>query len=209
LSGRPAPSARSGAFLAALDLTDVVLVGNDTGGALAQFVIDADATRIGRLVLTNCDAFDKFPPPPFDLLVKAASRPAVLRFLMSRMRSTWARHSALGFGPLAANPLDPDLTRRWITPLLDDDGVLHDTARFAAAIRPADLLDVSTRFGRFTKPVLLVWGAADPFFKLAFARRLAAAFPAARLVEVEGGRTFLPLDDPERVAREIDGWLQT
>src|SRR6185312_7479082 len=33
-------------FLAALELTDVTLVGNDTGGALCQFVIDTDATRI-------------------------------------------------------------------------------------------------------------------------------------------------------------------
>lgn len=62
-------------FLEALGLSDVTLVGNDTGGALAQFVIDTDASRIGRLVLTNCDAFDQFPPPPFRLLVKAGSRP--------------------------------------------------------------------------------------------------------------------------------------
>jgi pimeloyl-ACP methyl ester carboxylesterase len=141
-------------------------------------------------------------------LVKAASRPAVLRALMSMMRPKWARHSPLGFGPLSAKPLDPALTQRWITPLLSDAGVLRDTARFAAAIRPADLLDVSTRFGRFTKPVLLVWGTGDPFFKVAFARRLAETFPAARLVEIERGRTFLPLDEPGRVAREIESELR-
>jgi pimeloyl-ACP methyl ester carboxylesterase len=50
------------AFLEALDLTDVTLVGNDTGSALCQFVIDIDDTRIGRLVLTDGDAFDHFPP---------------------------------------------------------------------------------------------------------------------------------------------------
>ena len=53
------------AFLDALGLTDVTLAGNDTGGALCQFLLDADASRVGRLVLTNCDAFDQFPPPPF------------------------------------------------------------------------------------------------------------------------------------------------
>ena len=63
-------------FLDALELADVTLVGNDTGGALCQFLIDSDQSRIGRLVLTNCDAFDKFPPPPFGLLVKAAASPA-------------------------------------------------------------------------------------------------------------------------------------
>ncbi len=52
-------------------------------------------------------------------------------------------------------------------------------------------------------PVLLVWGAKDRFFKLDFARRLADVFPDARLVEIEGGLTFVPLDHPERLAREI------
>lgn len=190
-------------FLHALDLSDVTLVGNDTGGALCQFVIDIDDSRIGRLVLTNCDAFDTFPPPPFGILVKAGRRPGRLRVLMNTMRPTWARHSVLGFGPLVAKPLDAALTRRWITPVLTDAAVRRDTARFMRGIHPHDLLDVSTRLDRFTKPVLLVWGASDRFFKLDFAHRLADVFPDARVIAVEGGRTFVPLDEPQRVADEI------
>lgn len=191
------------AFLEALELRDVTLVGNDSGGALCQFLIDIDDSRIGRLVLTNCDAFDKFPPPPFGLIVKAGRRPGRIRVLMSTMRPTWARHSALGFGPLAGKPLDAALTRRWITPALTDAGVRRDAAQFMRAMRPADLVDVSTRLDQFTKPVVLLWGTADRFFKLDFARCLAEVFPDARLVEVAGGRTFVPLDEPQRVADEI------
>ena len=62
-------------FLAALDLTDVTLVGSDTGGALCQFTIDTDHSRIGRLVLTNCDAFDAFPPREFAGLIKVGVMP--------------------------------------------------------------------------------------------------------------------------------------
>lgn len=196
-------------FLAALDLTDVTLVGNDTGGALCQFVIDTDAARIGRLVLTNCDAFDKFPPAPFGLIVKACRRPGRIRAMAAGMRPTWARHSFLAYGPLVARPLDPALTRRWITPAASNAEVRRDTAKFMRGIRPADLLDVSTRLDRFTKPVLLLWGAADRYFKPALARRLAGSFPDGRLVEVEGGRTFLPLDEPERVAAEIQGFSRS
>jgi pimeloyl-ACP methyl ester carboxylesterase len=191
------------AFLEALDLTDVTLVGNDTGGAICQFVVDVDPSRIGRLVLINCDAFDQFPPAPFGLLVKAGRRPGRLRFLMSAMRPTVARHSLLGYGPLVGKPLDAALTRRWITPVLTEPGVRRDTARFMSAIRPSDLLDVSTRLSRFGKPVLVLWGAADRFFTLDLARRLQGVFPNARLVPVEGGRTFLPLDEPAAVAAAI------
>jgi pimeloyl-ACP methyl ester carboxylesterase len=194
-------------FLEALDLTDVTLVGNDTGAALCQFLIDTDASRIGRLVLTNGDAFEKFPPPPIGLIVKLAASPFGLRLMLPPMRVTAIRHSFLGYGMLVTKPLDAELTRRWLAPLSADAGVRKDTARFMRGIRRADLVDVSTRLGAFTRPVLLVWGAADRLFPLPFARRLAAAFPDARLVEVEGGRTFLPLDEPDRVADEISGFL--
>jgi len=190
-------------FIAALELTDVTLVGNDTGGALCQFLIDTDHSRIGRLVLTNCDAFDQFPPAPFGLIVKVGRRPARLRAMMASVRPKALRHSILGFGGLVRDPLDPALTRRWITPLLTDRAVRENTAEFLRHIDPKELLDVSTRLGQFPKPVRLVWGAADRFFKISFARRLRDAFSDATLVEIADGRTFLPLDEPERVADEI------
>jgi pimeloyl-ACP methyl ester carboxylesterase len=191
-------------FLGALDLTDVTLVGNDTGGALCQFLIDTDHSRIGRLVLTNCDAFDKFPPAPFGLIVKAGRSPMRLRGMMATMRPRMLRHSMLGFGGLVDKPLDPELTTRWITPSLRDAGVRRDTSKFLRRVNPAELLDVSTRLDAFGKPVRLVWGNADRFFKLADGQRLREAFgDNAELVEVDGGRTFVPLDEPERVADEI------
>lgn len=194
-------------FLEALGLTDVTLAGNDTGGALCQFAIDTDSSRIGRLVLTNCDAFDQFPPPPGGLMLKLISGPARLWLATRPLRWEAVRHSRTGYGPFVTRPLDAALTRRWVTPLLTDAGVRRDTARFLRAIRPADLLDVSTRLDRFTRPVLLLWGTGDRFFRLPLARRLADAFPDARLVEVEGGHTFLPLDEPDRIASEISTFL--
>ena len=192
------------AFMEALDLTDVTLVGNDTGGALCQFLIDTDDSRIGRLVLTNCDAFDKFPPAPFGLIVKVGRSQMRLRAMMASVRPRMLRHSMLGFGGLVAKPLDPELTRRWITPALRDGAVRRDTAKFLRAVKPSELLDISTRLGEFGKPVRLVWGNADRFFKLADGRRLRDAFgDNAELVEVDGGRTFVPLDEPDRVADEI------
>jgi pimeloyl-ACP methyl ester carboxylesterase len=194
-------------FLEALGLTGVTLAGNDTGGALCQFIVDTDSSRIGRMVLTNCDAFDQFPPPPGGLMLKLASGRARLWLISRPLRWAAVRHSRAGYGPFVTRPLDAALTQRWVTPLLTDGGVRADTARFMRGVRPAALLDVSARLGRFTRPVLLLWGTGDRFFPLPLARRLAAAFPDARLVEVDGGRTFLPLDEPDRVASEISTFL--
>ena len=189
-------------FLRALDLEDVTLVGNDTGGALCQFTIDAHPGRIGRLVLTNCDAFDKFPPPPFGSLVTALRRPAVARTLLAPMRSTKMRHSPAGFG-LLARSFDPELTLDWVRPALENPGIRKDMARFARGVEPADLLDISTRLARFTGPVRIVWGEADKVFKPEFGRRLAEAFADATFVGVPDARTFVALDAPDTLASEI------
>lgn len=191
------------AFLEALDLDDVTLVGNDTGGALCQFALDTDPSRIGRVVLTNCDAFEEFPPGMFATLFKAMRRPAGVRALLEPMRVTAVRHSPAGFGLLVARPLDAQQTLAWVRPCLEDAGVRRDTARFVAAVRPAELVEVGSRLKAFPGDARLVWGAADRFFTVDLARRLAAAFTEATLVEVPGGRTFLPLDEPGLVAGEI------
>jgi pimeloyl-ACP methyl ester carboxylesterase len=194
--------------LAALDLDDVTLVGNDTGGALCQFVVDTDPGRIGRLVLTNCDAFEQFPPPPFGMLVALGRRPGRLRLAMRMTRPKLLRHSVLGFGGLVTNPLDPELTARWITAAVKDRGVARDGARFMAAIDKRDLVDVGSRLPKFDRPVLIVWGAADRFFKPELGQRLVAAFPDARIVALEHARTFVPLDEPARLADEIAAFAE-
>jgi pimeloyl-ACP methyl ester carboxylesterase len=194
------------AFLEALGLTDVTLVGNDTGTALCQFVIDIDASRIGRLVLTNGDAFDQFPPPSLGPVFKLARRPAGVYALISIMRPTPIRQRVQGQN--ASRPLDPELTRRWITPALAQRGVRRDTAKFLRGVDPAELLEVSSRLQRFTKPVLVLWGDADRFFPIELAHRLRRVFPDAGIVEIPCGRTFFPLDEPQRVADEIQSAFQ-
>jgi pimeloyl-ACP methyl ester carboxylesterase len=191
------------AFLAALDLSEVTLVGNDTGGALCQFLIDTDHSRIGRLVLTNCDAFDVFPPPEFTGLLRWGRHAWLLKLMAAALRTTALRHGPRGFGLVFVGEPDAAVTRSWIEPLYRDSGVRRDAAKLMSAIRSADLLDVATRFAAFAKPVHLAWGDADRFFPIAFADQLAAAFPNAMLSVIEGGRTFVPLDYPAQVADVI------
>jgi pimeloyl-ACP methyl ester carboxylesterase len=191
------------AFMEALGLENVTLVGNDTGGAICQFLLDEDSSRVGRIVLTNCDAFTNFPPAPFGQMFKAFRRPAAIRALMAPMRATAVRHSPAGFGLLVREPLDAEQTRAWVQPCLTDGAIREDVARFAQKVDPADLDSASGRLGSFDGQALLVWGAADRFFKLADARRLREAFASARLVEIDNGRTFVPHDFPQRLAEEI------
>ncbi|MEJ3657929.1 alpha/beta hydrolase [Actinomycetes bacterium KLBMP 9759] len=189
-------------FIEALDLDNVTLVGVDTGGALCQFLIDTDPSRIGRIVLSNCDAFDTFPPFPFNVVFALLKGNLQMKINLQPMRARAFRHSPLGFG-LLANQLDPAQTRAWVQPCLDDAAIRSDAVAFLRAAKPADLLDVSTRLDRFTGPVTIVWGNADRAFTTELGRRLQRAFTNAQLVEVPNARTLVALDAPQQLADHI------
>jgi pimeloyl-ACP methyl ester carboxylesterase len=190
-------------FLTRLDLQDVVLVGNDTGGAVCQFLLDEDASRVGSLVLTNCDAFETFPPFPFNLLFRLGRHPGAARAVLQGVRMAWLRNGPLGFGPLVKRSLTASESEDWVRPYLESAGVRRDTARFLRGWRRGDLADVATRLASFDRPVLLAWAPEDRFFKVGLAHRLAEVFPDARLVEIADARTFVALDQPGQLAERI------
>jgi pimeloyl-ACP methyl ester carboxylesterase len=189
-------------LIAALDLEDVTLVGNDTGGALCQFVAVRHPERVGRLVLTNCDAFERFPPAAFRSLVIAA-RTHLLTAAFQPVRLRAVQRLPLAYGWLSKRPVPDDVLDSWVRPFLGDAGVRRDARRALAAIDPALLLDNALRLSRFDRPVLIAWAPEDRFFPVTDARRLAAVFPDARVVEIRDARTFISWDQPDRLAELI------
>jgi pimeloyl-ACP methyl ester carboxylesterase len=189
-------------FMAALNLSDVTLVGNDTGTGLCQFVIDAHPDRIGRLVLTNGEAFDTFPPFPFTVVFALLRYPSLIAAMAVPLRLRLFRHSPLAYG-LLANTFDPKLTDSWFQPCRHDRRIRNDLAAVMKSIVATDLTGAANRFGRFTKPVTLVWGTRDRCFTTSLAKRLAAQFPNSTLIEVPGAKTFVPLDDPQVLINAI------
>jgi pimeloyl-ACP methyl ester carboxylesterase len=187
-----------GDLLAALDLQDVTLVGNDTGGAICQLVALDHGERVGRLVLTNCDCFEVFPPKEFVPMVKAARIPGALFAAVQPMRAAAARRSPLAYGWLAREIPD-DVTAAWVAPFLDDADVRRDTATFMRAIDKATMLDAGARLPSLKIPALVVWGQDDRFFSRELGERLATAL-GARHVPVTGARTFVSEDAPDALA---------
>jgi pimeloyl-ACP methyl ester carboxylesterase len=201
-------------LLDALGLRDVVLVGSDTGGALCQLALRqlelrGDTHRVSGLVLTNCDAFEQFPPRYFGPLFTLARSPLAVWLLAQQTRLRAVRHSPLGFGPLLSRPRPAGLTRGWIQPLLDSAAIRHDLTRFARGLRGTELTNAATWLGRFQRPVRLVWGTRDKHFTLELGRRLAAAFPLAQLDEVADATTFVSVDRPGAVVSAVEGVLAT
>ncbi len=194
-------------YLERLDLSDVTIVANDTGGAITQFLLTKNASRVGRVVFTDCDTFERFPPPPFDRMFKLMRRPALIRVGLAPMRLTWLRHTPGGYGGLMSKPIDAAQTRDWVEPCLTDADVRRDFAKLASGIDPAQLVANAEWLRTFTGPVLVAWAAADRFFRIADGRRLAGCFDDARVVEIRGSATFVAHDQPERLASEVASFV--
>lgn len=184
-------------FLTALDLEDVVLVGNDTGGAIAQIVAGEFGDRVGALVLTSCDAFEHFPPPILAPLITATKVPPVFRAALKTMGTRIARRRA--YGALSHGDLDA-LTAEWTRRLVRDPGIAEDLRRFTASLNRQNTLDAAARLPQFTKPALIAWSADDVFFEQEDGRRLARVLPDARLEVIANARTFSMLDQPDVLA---------
>jgi pimeloyl-ACP methyl ester carboxylesterase len=196
-------------FLDKLDLQDVTLVGNDTGGAIVQLLAADDSPRIGRIVLASCDAFDNYPPglTGKTLVLTGKLPPALFGIFMQQMRLRSVRRLPLAFGWLTKR--GDAATARWMKPILQDPAIRRDTVRVLRAIvaEPRLLLDTAGRLTDFDRPALIVWAENDRVMPPDHGRRLAALLPSARLVEIPDSYTLLPLDQPARLARAIQEFV--
>jgi pimeloyl-ACP methyl ester carboxylesterase len=192
-----------GEFLEALDLTGVTLVANDTGGALTQMLAVERPERIGRVVLTPCDCFDNFFPPLFRPLQWAARVPGALNGLIQPLRIRPLRRLPIAFGRLTKRPVPADVGDGWLHPFLTNREIRRETGRFLRAIDPRDTLAAAERLPSFDKPVLLAWASEDRVFPLDHARRLAELLPDARVAEIPDSYSFVPEDQPARLAELI------
>jgi pimeloyl-ACP methyl ester carboxylesterase len=191
-------------FIAALDLQDVVLVGNDSGGAVCQIVVTERPERIGRLVLTTCDAFEVFPPKLFVYLKWLAKAPRLVRFSMRvLLASPLLRRLPVTYGYLTKKKIDPALSEEWVRPSAEREDVRRDVAKFIAGTGPHVTMHAAAALPNVDMPALVLWAREDPSFPLSLGKRLAETLPNARLELLDDAWVFAQLDRPEAVASSI------
>lgn len=199
----PALAAMLAEFIERLQLSNVTVVGNDTGGALCQILCAHHPDVVYRLVLTNCDAFDHFPPAVFRPIEAAGAYvPGLIAGLDLLLRMPWFRRAALTVVPLTIRPLPDALLREWFAPLRDAR-IRTDLQTVLQGISCKHTLDAAKRLQHFPRPALVVWGAQDRFFPLSDAARLTQTLPYARLEVVDDARTYIQFDQPQRLAELV------
>ena len=193
-------------FLEALDLRDAVIVANDTGGAVAQWLVGHHAERVGALVLTSCDAFEKFPPTPQRYLELAGRWPRLMDFVAWSIRFKFVQRLPTAYGWVTSRPIEPEIMRSYTEPIRTNEGVRRDLASLLRAVDTKFTFEAAEHLDQFDKPALVLWADHDKIFPREHGRRLANEL-RARFELVADSRTFIPEEQPDALVALIRGFL--
>jgi pimeloyl-ACP methyl ester carboxylesterase len=191
------------AFLERLDLTDVTLVANDTGGAITQVLLTRDRSRVGRVVLASVDSYESFLPQPFTALPLLAKIPGSLRPLTEALRIRALHRLPLAFGWVTKRPVPPEIVDSYLLPSRNSAAIRKDLRRFLKSAHRRYTLEAARHFADVDIPVLLAWAREDRLFPISFAERLARDLPDAQLKLIDDSYTFVSEDQPELLAESI------
>src|SRR4051812_4472841 len=194
-------------LLAALDLRDGAIVANDTGGAVAQWLVGHQAERVGRLVLTSCDALHKFPPAPQRYLEVAARSRALMWLVAWTAQFKAVQRLPTAYGWVTRRPIDPAIMRSFTDPVRTIPGVRRDLQRLLRAVSTRYTHDAAGALPSFDRPALALWADGDRIFPREHGRLLAQLLPQGRFELVADSRTFIPEDQPAALVERTRAFL--
>jgi pimeloyl-ACP methyl ester carboxylesterase len=185
-------------FCDALGLTDIDLVANDTGGAIAQIFAARHPQRLATLTLTDCDTADNLPPkafkPMIDLAAAGDLAPAAVEMFGDLDASA---EITFGSSYEHVERVDRDVIRSYLEPCIGTLERAREFERMLVSLDAGDLHAVTPLLSQLTVPTLMVWGTDDAFFDVSWAYWLRDTIPGtARVVTVDGARLLFPEERP-------------
>jgi pimeloyl-ACP methyl ester carboxylesterase len=195
-------------FLDALNIAQVDLVGNDSGGGIAQIFAALYPERVRTLTLTDCDTHDNWPPEAFRPFLAMAAAGGLRRTLDAMLADKRVYRSPEALGPAYEHPeqLSDESIEMYLRPLVRTERRTRDLERFLAAFDNKHTVAVEERLKTLNVPTLIVWGTDDAYFDVKWSHWLEDTIPGTRRrVELEGARIFFP----EERWQEFDKELRT
>lgn len=190
-----ANAAMLGQFLDALGIDTVDLVGNDSGGGIAQIFAATQPQRLRSLTLTNCDTHDNWPPEAFKPFLAMAAAGGLRGTLEAMLADKDVYRSPQALGPAYEHPerVGDESIETYLRPLLRSEPRTRDLQRFLAAFDSAHTVRLESRLKALQAPTLIAWGTDDIYFDLKWSHWLAGTIPGTRRrVEFKDARIFFP-----------------
>jgi pimeloyl-ACP methyl ester carboxylesterase len=186
-------------LLDALGIDQVDLVGNDSGGGIAQIFAALHPDRVRSLTLTDCDTHDNWPPEAFKPFLANAAAGGLRTALDAMLADKDFYRSAQALGPAYEHPdrVEDATIDAYLQPLVRTEQRTRDFGRFLAAFDPAYTVAIEPKLRTLHVPTLIAWGTNDIYFDTKWARWLAETIPGTRQhIELEGACLFFPEERP-------------
>jgi pimeloyl-ACP methyl ester carboxylesterase len=193
-------------FLDALSIDQVDLVGNDSGGGIAQIFAALNPERVRSLTLTDCDTHDNWPPEAFKPFLATAAAGGLRGTLDAMLSDKNVYRSTQALGPAYEHPerLSDDSIEAYLRPLVRTGQRTRDLQRFLAAFDNKHTIAIEAQLKTLKAPTLIVWGTDDVYFNVKWSRWLADTIPGTRRrVELKGARIFFPEERWEEFNKEL------
>ena len=191
-------------FLDAMEIDQVDLIGNDSGGGICQIFAALYPKRLRSLALTNCDAHDNWPPEAFKPFVAMVAAGGLAGALSSMLADKSVYRSALA--PAYERPEDvvDDTIETYLRPLVRSEQHTRNMERFVNAFDCRHTVQIEEQLKRVQAPTLIAWGTDDIYFDLKWSCWLADAIPGTRKrVEFPSARIFFPEERPQEFNAEL------
>jgi pimeloyl-ACP methyl ester carboxylesterase len=193
-------------FLDALHIEQVDLVGNDSGGGIAQIFAALYPHHVRSLTLTDCDTHDNWPPEAFKPFLAMAAAGGLRGTLDAMLSDKSVYRSPQALGPAYEHPEDvaDDSIEIYLRPLIRTEQRTRDLERFLAAFDNQHTLAIEAQLRTLHAPTLIVWGTDDVYFDVQWSHWLAETIPGTRRrVEFKDARIFFPEERWAEFNREL------
>jgi pimeloyl-ACP methyl ester carboxylesterase len=198
-------------FLDVMNIDRVDLVGNDSGGGIAQIFAALYPERIRTLTLTDSDTHDNWPPEafkPFVAMVAAGGLRDTLDAMLSD-KSVYRSPGALGLAYEHPEKVTDETIETYLRPFVASEQRTRDLERFVLAFDNKHTVSIERKLKALTAPTLIVWGTDDVYFGVEWSHWLSRTIPGTvRRVEFEGARIFFPEERWEDFNRELRSFWQ-
>jgi len=178
-----------------LGIDQVDLVGNDSGGGIAQIFAASHPQRVRTLTLTNCDTHDNWPPQAFKPFLATAAAGGLRGVLEAMLadKDVYRSPQALGLAYEHPAQVSDETIDIYLTPFLQTEERLRNLERFLAAFDNAHTVSIEPGLKTLEAPTLIVWGTDDVYFDTKWSRWLAETIPGTRRrLELANARIFFP-----------------
>jgi pimeloyl-ACP methyl ester carboxylesterase len=195
------------AFLDGLQIGNVDIVANDSGGAVAQLFAARYPDRARSLMLTNCDVETDSPPPALLPVIELAEKGTYPDdWLAPWLADKELARSPQGIGGMCySDPLQPTDAAivMYFSPILSSASTKQLVNAYTIGLKVNPLAGIEPALRSLKIPVSVVWGMSDTIFSTKSPDYLAGVLPNLRnLRRLPDGKLFFPEERPDIIAEE-------